>query len=854
MKQNLISAPWSESSEAVLNLLKTSEKGLSTQEAKKRLALNGLNELQEQRIVPGWKIFLRQFKSPLVLILLFASSVSYFFGETQQVVIILIMVGISSCLTFIQEYRSERAARLLSKKLMRYAQVMRDGKLQMVDAREVVCGDIISLELGTVVPADIRLINIEDLEVDESILTGESVPVNKSTSQIANDKLTPQEQVNMVFMGTHVVQGSGMGVVTATGRKTEMGKTATLMTVKTEETDFQKGVRSFSNFLLKVTVGLILAVAIIMGLLRGNWIESILFALALAVGLSPELFPMIVTINLSRGMMHMSKKQVLVKRMIAIEDLGNADVFCTDKTGTLTVGKIRVRNSIDPEGEQDDTPLVYAAHSLALDANGQASNIIDQAIFEEAKHKSVPTQLKNVKRFDIVSFDFNRRRMSCVVGKRRGDRCMVVKGAVKEVLMASTYCTAKTKYEKKLITPAHRKKILALSDQYQDQGYRLIAVAKRAIEVKDKYSPEDEKELELIGFVVMSDAPKHTAKPALEALKKLNVRIIILTGDSERITRHVAEQLNFKILGLLNGNQIEKMSDKQLDITVEKVNIFSSITPAQKLRIVKALKRCGHTVGFMGDGVNDAPSLRAADVGVSFDSAVDVAKEAASVILMKKNLAVLAEGIREGRRTFVNTQTYINTTISSNFGNMLSLAGAAIFLPFVPMLPAQILFLNLLGDLPMLGISSDRVSDEDLAQPHKWNIKRISTFMWFFGSISSLADYATFGLMYFIFQADASLFRSGWFVESLITEVAVILLLRTKRTSLSNLPSKILISMCLISITLAVIIVHSPLGIDMEFVPLGFRIMAYILLIVLGYGLFVEMGKRVFYKYIEKTA
>jgi len=847
------SAPWSKDAEEILEDFHTSLKGLTSQEAESRLKQHGPNEIQGEKNVPGWIIFVRQFKSPLVLILIFASIVSYFLGEARQVVIILAMVGMSSILAFIQEYRSERALRLLRKKLTRYATVFRNGRPQTIDARDLVIGDLVALELGTVIAADLRILKIEDLEVDESILTGESVPVAKSIEALGGRKLTPQEQVNMAFMGTHVVQGSGLGVVIGVGKNTEMGRTAALLSIRTEETDFQKGVRSFSNFLLKVTIGLILVAAIGMGLIRGNWIESLLFALALAVGLSPELFPMIVTINLSRGAIHMSHKQVLVKKLIAIEDLGNADVFCTDKTGTLTVGKIRVRHSIDAQGKPDKSPLAFAAHCLAFDSSGRATNSIDQAIFEGARHEAIPTTLKGSKIYDIVSFDFTRRRMSCIMGHNRGDRCMVVKGAVTEVLKVCSHHWSNRHQGIKPLSSQERSKLKAISDSYQDQGYRMIAVARRTIGIKDHYSPKDEKGLELLGFILLSDAPKQTAKAALAALQKLNVRINILTGDSERITRHVAGQLGFAITGLINGNRLENMDEAQLEKAVEAANVFTGITPSQKLRIIQALKRRGHTVGFMGDGVNDAPSLRAADVGISFDNAIDVAKEAADVIMLKKNLGVLADGIREGRRTFANTQTYINTTISSNFGNMLSLAGAALILPFVPMLPAQILLLNLLGDLPMLGISSDRVSDEDLAKPRKWSISHISTFMWFFGPISSLADFATFGLMYFIVHANVPLFRSGWFVESLITEVVVILLLRSRRTLLTNLPSKILILMCLVSIGIALLVVNTSLGNSLEFLPLSFKIVGYILLIVLGYGLFVEMGKRVFYRFIDKT-
>jgi len=577
-----------------------------------------------------------------------------------------------------------------------------------------------------------------------------------------------------------------------------------------------------------------------------------LFALALAVGVSPELFPMIVSVNLSRGAIKMSKKHVMVKRLIAIEDLGNADVFCTDKTGTLTVGTLRVRGAVDADGQESTAPIAYAAHCLTLDAAGRATNPIDQAILEAADSKHMPLPLRDAARLETVSFDFQRRRMSCVVGKTNGDRWLIAKGAVKEMLKV---CASHV-----LGNDAHalnnddRQRILAMADKAQDQGYRLIAVARRAIGEQKTYTPKDEHNMELLGFVKVSDAPKQTAAAALTALKKLNVRIVVLTGDTDRVTRHVAEQLGFPVAGVFIGDQVETMDDAALDKAVEQANIFAGITPAQKLRIIQSLKRLGHTVGFMGDGVNDAPSLRAADVGISFDGAVDVAKEAASVILLKKNLHVLADGIREGRRTFANTQTYINATISSNFGNMLSLACMSLFLPFLPMLPAQILLLNILSDLPMLGISSDRVAEEELAEPHSWNVKRISKFMYFFGPISSVADFATFALLFFILRAGSNLplFRTGWFIESLLTEVVVIFFMRSRVTSFKNLPSKILTAMCVMTVILALAIIYLPFGSDFELVPLPIQTLVFVLLIVFGYGLLVEGGKRVFYRYLDK--
>jgi P-type Mg2+ transporter len=854
MSVSSVSSPWSVSADDVLGALQSSPKGLSKDEAKQRLKDGGLNEVSTERTVAGWKIFLRQYTSPLVLILIAASVISASLGERTETTIILLLVFFSGLLAFVQEYRSERALRLLRKKMTRRATVIRGGKAMRIDARHLVAGDVVELRLGFVVPADIRLFKIEDLEVDESVITGESMPVRKTVEALAEDRMLPQEQINMAFLGTHVTEGSGFGVVVRTGSGTEFGRTATLLTGKTEETDFQKGIRQFGGFLMRVTVGLALIVSVILGVLHGNWGESVLFALALAVGISPELLPVIVTINLSRGATAMSKKSVLVKRLISIEDLGNADVFCTDKTGTLTVGKIRAREAIGTDGKPSDLPLAYAAQCLDLTEHGHASTAIDEAIADAVKIGVVKPVLSSASREDIVSFDFNRRRMSCVLGtKGAPEKTMIVKGAVAEVLSQCTSLRTGEDGSKAHMTAHEHKRLMQLADKYADEGVRLIAVAQRPISEKRAYSPDDERDLELIGFVLISDAPKESAKASLQSLERLNVRIIILTGDNERVTKHIAEQIGFAVKGILTGDDLEHMSDAELQRSVETTNVFARITPEHKLKIINAFKANGHTVGFMGDGVNDTPALRAADVGISFDSAVDVAKEAASVIMLKKNLSVLADGIREGRRTFVNMRTYIYSTISSNFGNMLSVAGSALLLPFIPLLPAQILLLNFLSDAPMLSISADNVPDEELAKPKHWNISQISNFMYFFGIISSLADYATFAVLLFVTHANVALFRSGWFVESAVTEIVVIYLLRSKILSLKNLPGKALMVSGIATIAVCVLVVQLPIGKTFEFVPLSPQLFGFIAVIILGYGILTVLGKKAYYRFKAST-
>lgn len=846
-------APWAMTADTVLRKLETSEHGLTRKEALRRLQKDGPNALSESEGAGAARIFLRQFSSPLVVLLIGASLVSFGLGERTETVIILMMTLLGGILGFIQEFRSERALLLLRKKLTRHATVLRDGKKHRIDARDLVKGDIVHIELGTVIPADLRLLTVQDLEVDESTLTGESVPVPKTTSSLAKNHRTPQEQTNMVFLGTHVVQGSSLGVVVATGAATEMGLTASLLAKKTDETSFQRGVHAFGALLLKMTIAMAIIVALILGLLRGQWGEAVLFALALAVGISPELLPVIVTLNLSRGALAMSKKHVLVKRLISIEDLGDADVFCTDKTGTLTVGTLRVRGGVDPDGAPSPVPLSLAAHCLDIGSNGKATNAVDEAIRDALHAKKDISALAESRIVDLISFDFTRRRMSCVLENTEGIRRLIVKGAAAEIFDVCTSRVTKNGQLSRPLTTEDRSNLMRYVQRMEADGVRLVAVAQRDVAEQDRYAPKDEHDLELVGFILVSDAPKETAKAALESLQALNVRIVILTGDNPNVTRYVASQIGFGITGILTGDDIEGMDAHALSHAAESTNVFARITPAHKLRILNALKAAGHRVGYMGDGVNDAPALRAADVGISFDSAVDVAKEAAGVILLQKNLSVLADGIREGRKTFVKTHTYIKATISSNFGNMLSVAGAALLLPFIPLLPSQILLLNLLSDFPMLMIPTDRVPAEEIARPKKWDVGRLAQYMYYFGTISSVADYATFALLLFAVRSNPVMFRSGWFIESMLTEVVVIFLLRTRRLSLANRPSAPLVVASIAMVGATLFLVESRLGAAFELVPIGAKTLGAIALIVLGYAVLTEFGKVAYYRFQERN-
>jgi len=843
MPTSFAPAWWTLSEREVFGALGTSERGLTATEANYRLHSDGENRLPTERGRTALSILVGQFTSPLILILIVASLISGALGEHASTAIILFVTIGGGLLAFFQEYRSERVLQKLAKRLSRWATVIRDGKELHADAAQIVRGDIVELEAGNVAPADIRLLAVDDLEIDESALTGESLPVPKSTTVVAHEHALPQERTNIVFSGSPVVQGTGRGVVVATGVMTEVGRLSASLSDTQPETEFQKGVRAFGSFLLKVTLTLTGIVFVVLLIRQGGWTDTLLFSLALAVGISPELLPLIVSITLSNGALAMSRKHVLVKRLIAIEDLGNADVMCTDKTGTLTVGALRIRECVDPMGEATLLPLSHAMQCVTNERQAHA-NPIDHAILQEAERKHLAPAMKDGKTLDIISFDFTRRRMSCVLQDRHGCS-LFTKGASAEVVaLCTSFLSAKG--HSAPMDGASRHAILELANRYHDEGARLIAVARRSIEHKNRYDASDEQGLELVGFIIASDAPKATAKASIRKIQDLGVRIVLLTGDNERVTKSVAESLAFPIEGIKLGSELDGMNDEELDRVVASTNVFARITPEHKLRIIEALKRNGRTVGFMGDGINDAPALRAADVGISFHEATDVARESADVILLRRGLDVVSDGILEGRRTFSRTMTYLRATISSNFGNMVSVAIAAVFLPFIPLLPAQILLLNMISDLPMLTVPSDTVREDELRKPHHWDIREIARFMYVFGPISSLADFATFALLLSLAGGSLMLFRTGWFLESLLTEILVIFVFRTRLPFWKGArPSKPLIIASIAVAILGFVIVRGPLGNAFDFVRLPLRIVFPILGIVTAYVLASELGKHI---------
>lgn len=844
MTNNNTTKYWELRTNEVLDILKTKRSGLSKTEARKRLRTNGKNEIKAHGQRSAFKILLSQFANPLIIILLVASLISGFLGDIISTVMIFLIIIISAFLAFWQEYKSEQIVSKLQKKVSLKTSVIRDNKILSLNPNELVVGDIVLLEVGKIVPADIRLIYVDDLLINESILTGESFPVEKHSWQHRVKYYLPQSMKNLAFMGTHVVGGSGRGVVIQVGKNTELGKTANLLQIKPPATEFQKGIADFGKFLFKIIVIFSLAVFFFLAIGRNEWTQSLLFALAIAVGISPELLPVIITVNLSRGVQKMLKKHVIVKRLISIEDLGNSDVLCTDKTGTLTAGNIELKEYFDFGNNQNLEILKYSLLcNIFTITKNIYGNPLDDAIFQFAKKKRLNKLTKGYKILDSLSFDFQRRRMSVIVKDKAG-RQLICKGATEEIIQVCN----KIKINNKILNlKPHLKAIEKKIDKLEKQGLKILLVASKTIETKNEYGNADEKDLILNGYLIFIDPLKQSTKSALTLFQNLGIDIKILTGDNEPVTKHLLKEINFNITGMISGNEIESMSNSKLKTKIDKINVFTKITPEHKLRIVNLLKEKNHTVSFLGDGANDAPALRAADVGISVDSAVDIAKEAADVILMQKSLMVLGEGVKEGRKTFGNTLKYIFCTISSNFGNMISVAGAAIFLPFIPMLPVQILLLNFLSDWPMLAIASDNVDPEYLQKPKHWDVKVIRQFMTYFGLTSSIFDFLTFGFLIYVFGFFPPLFQSGWFWESFLTEVILIFVIRTKKFFWQSRPSKFLIATTIATTLMVLGFLYSPLRLYFHFALLPISAFLIIISIAIIYFFVVEFGKKIFY-------
>ncbi len=808
----------------------------------------GPNELARKKKRAAIVNFLARFKSPLVIILMIAGAISAALGSFPSVVVIYTMVFLSISLAYYQENNASKAAELLKEKVATQATVIRDGEKQEIKLPSIVPGDVIFLSAGDIAPADARVIEGKDLFVNQSSLTGESFPVEKTPSPVMLRQASITEWTNYLFMGTSIVSGTATAAVVRTGGQTEYGKIAQKLVEQAPETEFEQGIKRFGFLIMQVTILLVLFVFMVNALLHPNAegiLQALLFAVALAVGLTPELLPMIITINLSKGAMAMSKKGVIVKRLASIETFGSMNVLCTDKTGTLTENSIKLILHVDMNGKDNENVLLYSFLNSHFQTGLKSP--LDEAIL---KHEEIDTN--KFQKIDEVPFDFVRRRVSVVVEQER-HRFFIAKGAPEEILKVCSFYDLDG-----VISDVSEEARKRIEQKYLDlsaEGLRVLAVAYKEVrEEKPVYSVNDERNMTFLGFVAFLDPPKETAKQSLQLLNKSGVELKIITGDNELVTRKVCSDLGFEVKGVVLGNDLLNMNDDAFSAVVEEANVFARVTPAQKDRIIAILRRNGHVVGYMGDGINDAPSLKTSDVGISVNNAVDVAKESADIILLKSDLTVLGEGVLEGRKTFGNTMKYILMGVSSNFGNMFSAAGGSIFLPFLPMTAIQILLNNLLYDTSQTTVTTDNVDQDYIQKPKRWDISYIRRFMVTIGPVSSLFDFLTFGLMWFVFGATTNqmqgLFQTGWFVESLTSQTLVVLIIRTRKVPFwKSRPSKYLVAMLTFIISFAMIVPYTPIGDFFGFVPPPPLFYAALAGMLGAYAILAETVKRWFYKH-----
>lgn len=815
--------------------------GLTTKEAKKRLRQYGENVVYKKEKFRPLIAFVKKFNSPLLLILVAASIIAFFVGQHMNAMILLAMILLSATIDFINTYKSEKAVEKVVAKVVVTATVFRDGKRKEIEFKKLVPGDFVFLSAGDVVPADCQVLKSNDFFVNQSVLTGESFPVEK-IADVSSKKIKAftQDKKNLVFMGTSVVTGYATAKVSRTGLITEFGKIAETI-IKTEfETDFQKNIKKFSYFIMQLTIFLVSFVFLINAFMGHGWFTSFIFAVAIAIGLTPELLPVIITVSLSHGSIKMAAKNVIVKNLPSIQNFGSMNILCTDKTGTITMDKIELVKYIDASGKISEKILFYAYLNSFYHTGVQ--NPLDNA-------------LKNFKKLDIsgynkieeIPFDFERKRQTIVIEKNK-KRFLITKGAPENIFKICNYYEKDGKVQK--IDSKIKKQIGELFKQLSADGFRVLGLASKEVDHNPAvYTKEEEKRMVFLGFVAFWDPPKPTVSQTIKDLENLGIELKIITGDNEILTEKICRDIKLEIKGVITGNQIDKLSELELQRLSLKTTIFARVNPGQKERIILNLKKAGQVVGYLGDGINDAPALKAADVGISVNNAVDVAKETADIILLKKSLGVLKEGVLEGRKTFHNTLKYILMGLSSNFGNMFSMIGASIFLPFLPMLPAQILFTNLLYDISQISLPSDKVDDDDISKPTAWSFKFIRRYVLIIGPVSSLYDYFTFILLYFILHFSESLFQTGWFIESIATEIFVVYIIRTKKIPfLQSRPSLMFFLNTFLAVVFAWIVPYTFIGEYLKFNPLPIYVMAIIFIMVITYLFLVEIVKRWFYK------
>lgn len=851
-------------------MLTSSKEGLGPSNVSDKRKTFGLNEIEHGK-APAWYVQLFQaFLNPFIGVLVSLAVISFIMDvwlakapdrDYKTVIVVGVMVILSSLLRFWQEFSSNRAAEQLKSMVKTTVTVLRKRGKKEIDIKNIVPGDLIFLSAGDMIPADIRIIQSKDLFVSQAMLTGESLPLEKNSEPIPGaDHKSPLELDNICFMGTNVVSGTAMAIVVTTGNLTYFGSIGKAITGKRAETSFDKGVNKVSWLLIRFMMVMVPLIFLVNGLTKGDWFEALLFGIAVAVGLTPEMLPMIVTANLAKGAKNMSKRKVIVKRLNAIQNIGAMDVLCTDKTGTLTMDKIILERHLNVFGDEDDEVLKWAYfnsfHQTGL------KNLLDLAVLEHVElHDYLKVEEDYVK-VDEIPFDFQRRRMSVILEQKNGKQLLICKGAVEEMLDLCSHAfdpgeDRQLHIEKDGIVPMDetmRNTVLRISRKLNADGLRVLLVAIKEHEERPvNYTVADENKMILTGFIGFLDPAKPSAKPAIEGLQKLGISVKVLTGDNDVVTRKICREVGIPFQQVLLGKEVEQMGDEELSAQLGETSIFAKLSPIQKSRIVKLLQAKGHTVGFMGDGINDAAALRDADVGISVDTAVDIAKESADIILLEKDLMVLRKGVIYGRRTFGNIIKYIKMTASSNFGNMFSMLGASAFLPFLPMLPIHLLIQNLLYDISQISIPWDRMDEDFLEKPQKWDAGGISRFMMYIGPISSVFDYATFALMFFVFKANApehqALFQTGWFVEGLLSQTLIVHMIRTRKIPfIQSWATTPVVALTTLVMLVGIAIPFSPFAGILKLQALPLSYFPWLIGTLTGYCLLTQYVKTVFIK------
>ena len=843
---------WNLEIEEVYKKLISQKSGLSSEEAKKRLLEYGTNELSSKSGVSAFSIFLSQFKNWLTAVLVAASFVSLLLGEHVDSIVIIFLVILSAFFGFIQEYKAEQTLKKLKKYIKNRSSVYRDGRLAKIDSKKIVPGDVVKLHIGDIVPADIRLISSDDLLANESVLTGESAPVEKVTeAKIKNDSLI-SEVKNTVFMGTSIAQGNCIGIVVLTGKNTQFGQIAETIKEPASKTDFQVQIANFSKFLFNVIIFMTVFIFLSNVILQKGIFISFLFAIALAVGIAPEMLPAIITVTLSQGALTMAKKKVIVKRLMSVEDFGNIDTLCMDKTGTITEGVFSLFDYFGINGQRTNELLIYSmlCTSGVINKEKGKSNPTDKAIWESIFAQNVKKDIKYYKILDENEFDYERQRMS-VVSLHNGKKLLIAKGSPEAIIKISKYQIENGK--KSLIDEKKKMQFIGQVEKYEKEGLRVIALAIKDFNKSDS-NATDEEGMSVVGLLLFKDPIKPTTVGAIQKFLELGVKLKVISGDSLIVTKNIAKEagLIFSDDQVATGEMLKNVNEDEFVNLSKKCSIFARLSPEQKYRIIKALNYDGHIVGYLGDGVNDVPALREADVGITVDTGSDIAKEASDIILLEKDLKVLVDGIEAGRKTYGNIMKYILNTISANYGNMFTVAISSLFLKFIPLLPSQILLNNFISDVPMFAVAADNVDSGFMKKPNKWNLNYIKNFMISYGFVSTIFDMVLILPMVYILKVPKEVFWTAWFIESSISEMLVTFVIRTKLPFYKSRPSNLLIILSLVSILSVILISFTKFGSEyFSFAPLPYNVWILIILDLICYFVVTEIVKKKFFQKLD---